>query len=287
MTTPASRVEVAQALAALVKRRRAYRRKSNVVTMDPVDPSAAVEARYYANLRHLLEPLIQSTLALVDRGLASRGGLILDADRDDAEAIARGVGGLLQQLVELESLPAQVAEAFVVAGEGSHRRAFRAIAEKAMGVDLRAIISEQAVAPVIGAVVEENVALIKTIPQEYHDRVIEALRAGFATGSDSHSIRRAVLDIGLSSFKRARLIARDQTAKLNTRLNQERQRAVGVERYQWRTSQDARVRPSHEANEGKVFRWDNPPAETGHPGTDVQCRCTARPVLFEIDTGGD
>ena len=54
---------------------------------------------------------------------------------------------------------------------------------------------------------------------------------------------------------------------------------MGISEYRWGTAGDERVRETHEANDGKVFRWDTPPAETGHPGNDVQCRCTARPII--------
>ncbi len=46
--------------------------------------------------------------------------------------------------------------------------------------------------------------------------------------------------------------------------------------YIWRTSGDEKVRPSHAANNGKIFAWKNPPA-TGHPGQDYNCRCWADP----------
>ncbi len=46
--------------------------------------------------------------------------------------------------------------------------------------------------------------------------------------------------------------------------------------YIWRTRNDRKVRPSHAANDGKIFAWSNPPA-TGHPGEDYGCRCTAEP----------
>ena len=36
-------------------------------------------------------------------------------------------------------------------------------------------------------------------------------------------------------------------------------------RYIWRTQGDGKVRPSHAANDGKIFAWDDPPP-TGHPG---------------------
>lgn len=38
------------------------------------------------------------------------------------------------------------------------------------------------------------------------------------------------------------------------------------------------ARPSHAANNGKVFAWDNPP-ETGHSDEDYNCRCWAEPYI--------
>lgn len=52
--------------------------------------------------------------------------------------------------------------------------------------------------------------------------------------------------------------------------------------YIWRTRGDGKVRPSHAANDGKIFAWDDPPP-TGHPGEDYGCRCTAEPFLANID----
>ena len=48
--------------------------------------------------------------------------------------------------------------------------------------------------------------------------------------------------------------------------------------YIWRTRGDGKVRPSHAANDGKIFAWDDPPP-TGHPGEDYGCRCTAEPFV--------
>ena len=48
--------------------------------------------------------------------------------------------------------------------------------------------------------------------------------------------------------------------------------------YVWRTQGDNRVRPSHQANDGKIFSWAEPPP-TGHPGEDYGCRCWAEPYV--------
>ena len=78
---------------------------------------------------------------------------------------------------------------------------------------------------------------------------------------------------------RAALIARDQTSKLTSDLNELRQTQAGVEEYDWSTSRDERVRKSHREKEGRRFRWDNPPADTGNPGDDVLCRCVGIGVI--------
>jgi SPP1 gp7 family putative phage head morphogenesis protein len=82
--------------------------------------------------------------------------------------------------------------------------------------------------------------------------------------------------------QRAELIAVDQVLKLNGKVTGYRQQAAGISKYMWTTSMDERVRPTHQELEGKVFRWDAPPPP-GHPGEDYRCRCTAFPLLEELD----
>ncbi|MCC0059483.1 MAG: hypothetical protein H6886_09430 [Hyphomicrobiaceae bacterium] len=48
--------------------------------------------------------------------------------------------------------------------------------------------------------------------------------------------------------------------------------------YIWRTRRDRKVRPSHAANDGKIFAWGDPPP-TGHPGEDYGFRCWAEPYV--------
>ncbi|WP_404990800.1 hypothetical protein [Cupriavidus pauculus] len=59
----------------------------------------------------------------------------------------------------------------------------------------------------------------------------------------------------------------------------QRQLALGVTEYRWKTRLDNCVCRLCMANEGKVFRWDAPPI-TGHPGSCLRCdngycRCRA------------
>lgn len=54
--------------------------------------------------------------------------------------------------------------------------------------------------------------------------------------------------------------------------------------YIWRTQEDAKVRPSHRDNNGKVFeRAEMPP--TLHPGMAPNCRCWAEAVIASFPSG--
>jgi SPP1 gp7 family putative phage head morphogenesis protein len=139
-----------------------------------------------------------------------------------------------------------------------------------MGEDLSDIL--------IGTI-RENVALIKSIPDEYFKKIETIVYSGTISGDSSSSMIQQIRQLGYSTTKRARLIARDQTSKLNSNLTMQRSKNLGVEEYVWRTAQDDRVRESHKKKNGKVYRWDDPPKDTGHPGQDIQCRCVAQPII--------
>lgn len=123
-----------------------------------------------------------------------------------------------------------------------------------------------------------NVDLITSIDARYfddiRDTVVEAVRAG----TNTEDITRLLRQRYQVSRSRAELIARDQIAKLNGQITEKRQRDLGVSRYQWSTSNDERVRPTHRVLEGKIIEWDKPPPP-GHPGQDFQCRCVALPYF--------
>lgn len=106
-------------------------------------------------------------------------------------------------------------------------------------------------------------------------RLISEAKLKGLPGTTVSAVRRAQ--------NRARLIARDQIGKLNGQLVEQRQRDLGIREYTWRTAGDERVRPTHISKNGKTFSWDKPPANTGHPGQDYQCRCWAEAKFEELE----
>ncbi len=159
------------------------------------------------------------------------------------------------------------------------RQTFYKNMARATGVNLNGIISEEGLEPLLESKIAENVALIQSIPDQYFKTLITIVNEGTSRGDPATSMIQEIRKLGHSTEKRARLIARDQTQKVNSAVTQGRQTALGITEYIWRTSEDERVRESHKSKNGKRFRWDDPPKDTGHPGQDINCRCVAEPVI--------
>lgn len=164
------------------------------------------------------------------------------------------------------------------------------------------------------AVVDEwartQVTLITKASNDMRDAVARRVRKGVAEGQNNEEVKSLIMrDLPGISTRRAAIIARDQTAKLNADLSKGRMEQAGIETYIWSTSMDERVRglpggkysnavPSHYIMEGLICRWDDPTkyrnasgewvarpngAPLLHPGQDILCRCVALPNWGELD----
>lgn len=155
-----------------------------------------------------------------------------------------------------------------------------------------------------------QVTLITKASNDMRDAVARRVRKGVAEGQNNEEVKALIMrDLPGISTRRAAIIARDQTAKLNADLSQGRMEQAGIETYIWSTSMDERVRglpggkyanavPSHYLMEGLICRWDDPTkyrnasgewvarpngAPLLHPGQDIMCRCVALPNWNELD----
>ena len=152
----------------------------------------------------------------------------------------------------------------------------------AFKVDIRPYLSTPDVRAHMVERISENVDLIRTIPRRAHEGLKEKLRRMLVLEPfDQELMTRVIRQEYGSTGYNLRRIVRDQTNKTIGQLTQLRQTQIGIQSYQWLTSQDERVRPTHIRNSGLVFDWSNPPPVTGHPGHDIQCRCTAIPIVTQ------
>ena len=144
--------------------------------------------------------------------------------------------------------------------------------------------------------VNNNVSLIKTIPQDTLTTMRNIIEDGYLSGKTNTAIGDAIQEAYRIERERAQFIARDQIAKLNSDITEAQQRDAGVEEYEWSDSGDSRVRHCHAEFDGQRFKYSDPPmnwydtkskgrvyTKPYNPGKAPRCRCVALPV-FDIDT---
>ena len=127
--------------------------------------------------------------------------------------------------------------------------------------------------------IETNATLIKDLITEKQAQIAQTVKGAIAQGLRGDAIVQQIQDIADVTQSRAEIIARDQVLKGQAALVRATHVAAGAETYMWITSRDEAVRDTHKANEGQIFRYDAPPAETGNPGDEINCRCAAAPIF--------
>lgn len=159
-----------------------------------------------------------------------------------------------------------------------HTKRFSRAMRNHLGVNVGPMLPDTE--PVMKTFLQTNVDLIKTIPRRHHAALLRDLtKLATDKAFDQEAVEAVLSKSYRSSGYNLRRLTRDQTQKLTAQLDRTRQQAVGITQYRWLTVGDERVRPTHAANNGKIFSWDTPPPGTGHPGDDIQCRCHAQPVI--------
>ena len=177
----------------------------------------------------------------------------------------------------------RIAQGFVTRGDVQNRQEVAKNLQNQTAIDLSAYLNNSPkIADRVSAMTTANVQLISSIRSQYLDKVQNAVTQAMIKGSLNKDLAQQIKDIGNVTEKRAAFIARDQSAKLNASLTQARHEEVGITKYTWSTSGDERVRDSHAEKDGQVFEYANPPADTGNPGHDFNCRCVAIPYLGDI-----
>lgn len=258
-------------------------------TLKPVKPSHKNELWYKAQLLAIvaqlkavsrevllpelkrMEPLYAKATDGIVRDRAAYSHVVNDKI---AEA-RRKLGGI-------EGVAKRLADAATKRSLNTVDERLAASVKGSVGVDISGFMSRSGPIQEIAAAAQRaNIDLITSIPDQYFDKLGDSINKSIEAGVRFDDLAGDVERIGDVTESRAKLIARDQTSKMNGAFNMIRQTSLGIARYTWQTAGDERVREEHQANDGQDFDWNDPPA-TGHPGEDVNCRCIAIPK-FDLD----
>lgn len=133
------------------------------------------------------------------------------------------------------------------------------------------------------AVVQEQVGLIRSIPQKYLTDVQTLVMQSAARGRDVGTLATQLRETYGIAHRRANTIARDQNNKATATMTRARQLAMGIKRGKWRHSHAGKTpRPSHVAAAGKMFDIKTGMLIEGEhilPGEKINCRCTWEPEI--------
>ena len=153
-------------------------------------------------------------------------------------------------------------------------------AKRTLGIDV--YTGNQVLNDYLQAATLQNAQLIESIPTQYLAQVSNIVMGNMRAGLRPSAIADTLQEQFGVTQRRAKMIARDQTAKVNGEISSKRQQAAGYSYFRWVTSKDERVRDRHQEIAEKVtrygkgvYRWDNPPlSDKGEPiipGSDYQC----------------
>jgi uncharacterized protein with gpF-like domain len=135
------------------------------------------------------------------------------------------------------------------------------------------------------ALIQENASLIKTIPRQYAERVQGAVQRSISSGMDRDALQKELRSIYGITERRAKMIARDQTAKATQALAEVTDKDLGFTHGVWvRVPGRYSSRPTHIAMNGKTFElskglYDSATKEFTKPGQEICCMCTYRVVI--------
>lgn len=265
-------------LADMWRRTRNPRRR--VVTLRPVTiPSTMATDLYrsgysdiigaWAGAVDLIVPAYERTISELTQDSAEDVSALISTVEAQASAVILTVRARLQHWVErVEML---------------HRRKWRGAVLSATGVDIGTMIGPADARITLGAAVEANVGLIKSVSDQTRDRIASEVFEGFRSRKPAREVASAIREKVDMGRRRALNVAADQTVKLASALNEERRREAGITTWAWVSSHKLHFRPEHAARDGKRYdddakSWPHKPPQD-RPGMLPYCGCTSRAVL--------
>lgn len=154
------------------------------------------------------------------------------------------------------------------------------------GLSIKTSSISPEVIEILNATTIENVALIKSISQQYLSGVQQAVMRSITVGGGLQDLVPYLQKSKEITERRARMIALDQTRKAFNNINKGRMDKLGIKEFEWLHSGGSNEpRKKHIAMSGKIFSLDNLPiiddntGERGIPGQAINCRCRMLPVI--------
>ncbi len=277
----------------LMPRKQAQAEKSGATILrgSVLSSPTGIEARYNAALQKLVREMLRQTrrdvVALFESPTAVSSHVTTDASISSQSRIL--MNALSSKFTDLFGRASKALSETMVeqAGKSSAVALGRSLKELSGGLTLKTdTLRSGPIGEIAKAAVAENVSLIKSIPEQYLQKVQGAVMRSITTGNGLQDLVPFLEEQEGVTVRRAKNIALDQTRKAYQSINAGRMKAAGIKKFEWiHSGGGQKPRPDHVAMNGDIYSYDDLPVidertgERGIPGQAPNCRCTARPVL--------
>jgi uncharacterized protein with gpF-like domain len=251
----------------------------------PIHPNAGLTAAYRGKLDAIIEEMVASVSYWLSASYKANEPHIAQ-DELPATALKVALRKLTRRWQKRFNAAApKLADYFSTAVEKRSSTALKNILKDAgITVEFKMTAAQR---DILHATINQNVALIKSIPQQYLTQVEGAVMRSVQTGGDLGSLAKELEQHYGSTKRRAAFIARDQNNKATAAMTRARQVELGLTEAIWvHSGAGKHPRPSHvKAGRDKTkyntrTGWLDP--EVGKhilPGELPNCRCISRAII--------
>lgn len=276
-----------------------------VVNLKPVKPSRAISNLYARDIAMQIKLMVRDYGVLLGIYKDKRGQLVGDDDvwiTTEIEKRFKKLGKKWQQ--EFEKFAEGKSKEVIAKILKQTDLQLKSTLQDYLSAQYFVLIGQTVPKPMrimMKAQVAENVALIKSIPEEFKRRIEGAVYRAITGSGTMKQLRDEIHKYGNMSLRRAKLISSDQTTKIFNVLSIQRMKQVGITKYRWvHTGRGKTHRPYHKAKwdgksglrdgnpnglNGFIFSTEKPPVidkktgQRGLPGELPFCHCEVAPVI--------
>ena len=262
-------------------------------TLRAIKPNPGIRAAYRKRLEALIEQMHRSVLWWTracyrkqeQRIVHDQFGVAMD--ESPWSALTSVLGHLFSYWMSRWTMQATKIAAAMVQGTRKKTRSSFLSAFKQAGMTVK-MKPSRAMNDVVGALIAENVSLIKSIPSRYFGDITSMVQRHASQGKDLAALEEEIFHRYNVTRNRAKFIARDQSDKASEAIKRTECRDLGITEGIWvHVPGTKSARATHMRMNGKRFRLDE-----GLYDADVKrkvltgelpgCRCTYRAVIPDL-----
>lgn len=226
------------------------RRRARNVTLAPIIPTKAQAADLGRIALRMLRPL-EAMIAVVSSAYERELQRILQ--HDSAESIGGDIDGVSEAINRLILELTPDLTRWALRQEQWHRGKWSRAILSGLDVNIDTMIGPTDMEETIRAFLVRMTSLIRDVNQQARGKIADAVFRGLQNRTPTAKVAREIREATGFARARARRIAADQSVKLASRFDRERQRQAGIDEGVWRHSHKAHPRPWHQARDGQLY----------------------------------